>query len=378
MKKAGKLGLLFSLIGTVGMTTLANADTLEESKKITVATVQVGATEGKQVPAYNGDLATSSLGFEILSNKSAEPEPEYHVAMREEAKKERERLAEEEALKEEERLRVEAEKNWESNFPIVNGNSATASFVNQISKEAVEIARKHNIFPSVLLAQAAHESANGKSGLGAAPYYNLFGIKGSYKGQSVSFATGEEYGGSYVTIQASFRKYNSWSESMDDYASLFSGGLTGNPGFYSGTWRSNSSNYAQATASLMGKYATDSSYAPKLNSTIQQFQLDRFDAVEKLDLDAIKVERVVKDEIIPDDIHVVSESESLRALAFRYETTPEALVELNNLENAVLFVNQRIQIPKKESVDNETKASILKTLEVVKNTADSTGRLATK
>ncbi len=45
-----------------------------------------------------------------------------------------------------------------------------------------------------MIAQAILESGSGNSALAAPPNYNLFGIKGAYQGQSVSFPTQEDDG----------------------------------------------------------------------------------------------------------------------------------------------------------------------------------------
>ena len=40
-----------------------------------------------------------------------------------------------------------------------------------------------------MIAQAILESGSGESQLAKEPYYNLFGVKGSFQGNSVSFST---------------------------------------------------------------------------------------------------------------------------------------------------------------------------------------------
>lgn len=48
----------------------------------------------------------------------------------------------------------------------------------------------------------------------------MFGIKGSYNGHSVTFPTGEYYGGRYVTVNAAFRAYSNYAESIDDHGNF--------------------------------------------------------------------------------------------------------------------------------------------------------------
>lgn len=81
--------------------------------------------------------------------------------------------------------------------------------------------RTSGILSSLTAAQALIESKHGTSGLGAAPNYNLFGIKGEYHGQSVTLPTKEWNGSGYVTINAKFRKYPSWQESINDHSAMF-------------------------------------------------------------------------------------------------------------------------------------------------------------
>lgn len=83
----------------------------------------------------------------------------------------------------------------------------------------MDLCKKYNLYPSVMIAQAALESNWGRSELGKAPNYNLFGIKGSYNGKSVTMKTWE-YSDSkgWYQINANFAKYPSHKESLEDNA----------------------------------------------------------------------------------------------------------------------------------------------------------------
>ena len=70
-----------------------------------------------------------------------------------------------------------------------------------------------------MIAQAILESNSGQSALSQPPYYNYFGIKGDYNGQSTTMQTWEDDGsGNAYTIDAQFRSYGSQEESLQDYA----------------------------------------------------------------------------------------------------------------------------------------------------------------
>ena len=106
-------------------------------------------------------------------------------------------------------------------------------FLNKAIPSATTASSKYGTYTSVMLAQAAVESAWGQSGLAQSPNNNLFGIKGSYNGQSVNMNTGEYGSNGYYTTNAGFRKYPSYTESFEDNGSLLRNQM-GN--YYSGTW----------------------------------------------------------------------------------------------------------------------------------------------
>ena len=76
------------------------------------------------------------------------------------------------------------------------------------------------ILASLTAAQGFIESNKGNSGL-TQKANNLFGIKGSYNGQSVKMLTTEYYNGVKQRVYADFRKYPSWKESIADHSRLF-------------------------------------------------------------------------------------------------------------------------------------------------------------
>ncbi|CAM3085027.1 glucosaminidase domain-containing protein [Lactiplantibacillus plajomi] len=143
-------------------------------------------------------------------------------------------------------------------------------FLNAIKAGAIETWRKYRVLPSVTAAQAILESGWGKSQL-AQSGHNLFGIKGSYNGQSVYFKTNEWNGSQYITVTAAFRKYPSWAASLEDH----------------GAFLVENSRYAnllgltdyRRVATLMQQdgYATSPTYASSLINLIQQYGLQAWD-----------------------------------------------------------------------------------------------------
>lgn len=157
-------------------------------------------------------------------------------------------------------------------------NDQTQSFIDTIGEDARELGLKYDVFASVMIAQAILESGSGSSGLSSPPHHNLFGIKGSFSGSSVSMSTQEDRGGGdYYTIQAAFRSYPNYGESLGDYVTLIREGIQGNSDYYKGAWRSEAKNYLNSGDYLTGKYATDSLYNRKLATIIAVYHLTQFD-----------------------------------------------------------------------------------------------------
>lgn len=171
------------------------------------------------------------------------------------------------------------EEERENNFQFsVSQNLTTRQFINEIGTDAQDVAYQNDLYASVMIAQAILETGSGNSALSSPPNHNLFGIKGSYRGQKVTFNTQEDDGsGTWYTISSHFRKYPGYRESIEDYARLLRGGLSGNPRFYAPVWKSNASTYREATAWLTGRYATDIHYDQKLNALIEAYDLTIYD-----------------------------------------------------------------------------------------------------
>lgn len=95
------------------------------------------------------------------------------------------------------------------------------TFLKKLKPYILEDMKKTKILASLTAAQAMIESRHGNSGL-TVQCNNLFGIKGEYNGQYGLFWTTEYYDGKTpVKVQAKFRKYPSWGESIADHSRLF-------------------------------------------------------------------------------------------------------------------------------------------------------------
>lgn len=161
-------------------------------------------------------------------------------------------------------------------------NTDYLAFIQNNAATVSTLARQNDLYASVMMAQGILESAAGTSEL-AVNANNLFGIKYN-EGQSNGNASGyyeketlEEVNGELITITAKFRKYNSFADCFNDYIDKMRNGISSNPNFYSGAWIVNTSSYKDATAFLTGRWATDSTYASKLNTLIENYGLQQYD-----------------------------------------------------------------------------------------------------
>ena len=253
-----------------------------------------------------------------------------------------------------------------ANFSVVEASTAATQFLRNIIPAAQNVARGKDIYASVMIAQAALESGWGTSALSKAPNFNLFGVKGSYNGQSVNMQTLEDSGGqNYYSIQADFRKYPSYQESLEDYADKIVNGISGAPLFYSGAWKSKTNSYQDATAYLTGRYATDTAYGAKLNRIIEQFGLTKYDTETAVNM----AEEIASNETstTSGNSYTVVSGDSLYAIARKTGTSIQDLLSLNGLNlNSIIHPGQVLALSSKsatseakqeESASKEEKAN---------------------
>ncbi|WP_424311118.1 glucosaminidase domain-containing protein, partial [Carnobacterium sp.] len=230
-------------------------------------------------------------------------------------------------------------------------------FIDFIGAYAAEVAPKNDLYASVMVAQAALESGFGGSKLSSSPNHNLFGIKGSYQGQTVTMYTSEYSDkGGWIYIPQNFKKYPSHAESLQDNANLLKNGTNWDSNFYSGAWVSNTSSYTDATAWLQGRYATDPSYASKLNRIISEYNLSRFDKGYTGGETITKPTPTPKPEdntsgsngidsnTTVTSSYQVKSGDSLWAIAASKNVSVANLKSWNNLKSDVIYVGQKLVI----------------------------------
>ena len=160
-------------------------------------------------------------------------------------------------------------------------NEITATrrqFVLDVAQLVREYAPQYGVkVYSPIIAQAILESGWGESTL-AYKYHNYFGMKCGtlWKGKSVSMKTGEEYSpGSYTTISANFRVYDSMAEGVKGYfVFLFDGR----------TRYDNLKGVADPRTYLQrikdDGYATSSKYVDNCMNLVNTYSLTQFDGTQ--------------------------------------------------------------------------------------------------
>lgn len=151
------------------------------------------------------------------------------------------------------------------------------AFIQKIGVLAQKDYEVTGVLPSITIAQAILESNWGKSGL-TQKANNLFGMKGTYKGASEVMRTAEQdKSGKVYYVQAHFRKYPGWAESVSDHGRLLT-----TPRY---ARVRGAKDYKEAAQALRDcGYATDIKYPQKLTTLIQKHKLYEWDEVANMEL----------------------------------------------------------------------------------------------
>ena len=145
------------------------------------------------------------------------------------------------------------------------------AFIDIMLPGAINGYDNHNILPSLTLSQGALESGWGKSAIG----HNIFGVKAgdSWDGPVQVVNTTEYINGVPTTVQAVFRDYASYEDSVADHSQIL---LL--PRYDKVR---EAKNYKEATYEVWrAGYATDPNYPAKLNNIIEQNNMSYYDLPE--------------------------------------------------------------------------------------------------
>ena len=155
--------------------------------------------------------------------------------------------------------------------PVKNASEKVSGFIEKMGNAAVAVSQKSGIPAELILSQAALESGWGKReimGEDGQTSHNLFGIKatGGWDGKVVHITTTEYVNGTARKMSQPFRAYDSYEDSLQDYAKL----ISDNPR-YSKVLEAPDAKKAALAVQKAG-YATDPNYAQKLISIMSYFK----------------------------------------------------------------------------------------------------------
>ena len=152
--------------------------------------------------------------------------------------------------------------------PSPDAKTRARTFIEHLAPDAQAVSRDTGIPVRFLLGHAALESGWGRAEIRAAdgtPSHNLFGIKdgAGWQGRTVDVRTTEYAGGVAQRKVETFRAYDSYRDSLRDYANL----LATSPR-YAEVLKNTNNAQAYARELQEAGYATDPRYADKLAGVI--------------------------------------------------------------------------------------------------------------
>ncbi|MBS2969535.1 glucosaminidase domain-containing protein [Metabacillus sp. KIGAM252] len=165
------------------------------------------------------------------------------------------------------------------------------NFIDLVVPYVMKVQKEENISASMLIAQSILETGWGESFL-AKNALNLFGIKGSYKGQSVTIRTIEYVEGEERVVSSAFKRYPTWYESFKDLVEFYKRGTRYAPIF-------GETDYKKACSALQqAGYASDPMYAEKLIGIIERNSLAKYDTMSGIPVPPSKVSKPYPGELI--------------------------------------------------------------------------------
>lgn len=233
------------------------------------------------------------------------------------------------------------------------------SFLNNVAPAARQVASARGLYASMMIAQAALESGWGGSYLSTAAY-NLFGVKWNGSGAYINLSTQEYYGGAYHTVMARFQRYSSYTESLNAYADLICS-------HFPRSTKAQASSYAVAAQNLRngvyGTYATDPSYASKLISVIERYNLTQYDTgtvmkpvSNNTNSNNNNSNNNSNASVATNGTYTAVAGDSLWRIAQKFGMTLDELKKANGLTSNNLYVGQTLKVRKsaQQNTNNET------------------------
>lgn len=240
-----------------------------------------------------------------------------------------------------------------------SNTSYQQQFIESVAQGAVDGWNQYHVLPSITVAQAIVESGWGRSGLSTSAH-NLFGIKGSYNGHSITMRTREVYGGRSVYVNANFRAYPNNSESVKDHGRF----LNVNSRYRNLLGDTNPASVANKLH--QDGYATDPNYANTLMRFVRSYNLTQLDSV------ALSGKVVTNKNNNGDNnnynsgsstvsttgYYTVQSGDTLSGIANQFSTTVNHLASLNDISNPNrIYIGQHLLVRQQASSQTSNTAS---------------------
>lgn len=235
-----------------------------------------------------------------------------------------------------------------------NDNSVSASnvdkaaFINEVATVVGPLAEKNDLFASVMMAQAIVESNWGQNSFAKAPYYNLFGFEGQYKGQSAMLDKEDFTEGASVTSKKELKTYGSLKEAAQDYVEIMkTTEKDGQDLYFANSWKSNAGDYQAAAKALEGRFNQQPGYADALISTIEENDLTKYDTVAAAQpAVATPAPAVAAPTSEPVTQYVVQSGDTVSSITSNFGITTEDFSTWNNLQDNVIYSGQTVIVGK--------------------------------
>jgi lysozyme len=219
--------------------------------------------------------------------------------------------------------------------------SKQTEFISRIKEGAIQGWLNHRVLPSLTMAQGILESGWGGSSL-ATKGNNLFGIKAGsdWKGDTIVLPTKEYINSKWITVDATWRKYDSQSDSVADHALFFVQG-----------WRKtnyakvvNQKDYKVACKEVKAAgYATDPNYTSLLVNIIESNKLYEIDE-EAFKRAGDSTKKTTDSSTASSSSYVVKSGDTLSAIASKYKTTVAKIKSLNGLKSDLIHPGDSLKV----------------------------------
>jgi flagellum-specific peptidoglycan hydrolase FlgJ len=216
-------------------------------------------------------------------------------------------------------------------------------FIGLIKEAAIKCWVAKGVLPSLTIAQAILESGWGESDV-AIQAKNYFGIKATedWKHETVVLPTREYINGEWITVDATWRKYQTVGGSIEDHALFFT----------STAWRTENykhvigeTDYRKACVVIKeAGYATDPNYTQLLIDIIEKHKLFT------VDIEAIvrtTKQQVDKEYKLVDGCYIVQEGDTLTSIGIAFDIPLKTIIAGNpDINPNVIHVGDKIRLRK--------------------------------